>query len=49
MIVAYFDAGDIKKPLAQDMMKLFQDKKYPVLFVCERVLAAARNGILVEE
>tara|TARA_B110000196_G_scaffold281422_1_gene262139 strand:- start:57 stop:251 length:195 start_codon:yes stop_codon:yes gene_type:complete len=26
MIVAYVDAGDIEKPLAQDMMKLFQDK-----------------------
>jgi hypothetical protein len=38
IIIAYIDARDIEKSLAQEMMKSFQDRKHPVLFVCERIL-----------
>jgi TPP-dependent pyruvate/acetoin dehydrogenase alpha subunit len=38
IVIAYIDAKNIEKSLAQEMMKLFQDRKYPVLFICERIL-----------
>lgn len=38
MVVAYIDAEGFEQPLAQKMLKLFQEKNYPVLLVCERLL-----------
>ena len=43
IVVAYIDAEDIETSLAQDMLRLFQNEKYPVLFVCERSLPL-QNG-----
>ncbi len=47
ILVAFIDAKDIEKSLAQDMLRLFQEEKYPVLFICERsLLPQSRDALL---